>query len=273
MVTGRGRRGGQADLRLSLHHRGRHPGPALLHAHGFAVALNSARTLAEMQEYSRDYGCVGAVAEYGSVVWNAVAGRTQVLVTPESRGELQRSGEALRRIPGVFLNDRYEHSLRAYAFEGGRTVPLPTALMHGVSALGLTRLRVTRPTSTRASRPRGRQGKGPPGPAAPAGVRATWRRSPSATRSRTWPCSRWPRAPARPPHLPGAGARLLGCRIAPRPYQPGLLNAVRSILHPGGRCPLATARPPPPRALGGPAEGGRSEPLASLLGRCSTRCP
>src|SRR3989454_12461655 len=32
-------------------------------------------------------------------------------------------------------------------------------------------------------------------------------------------------------------ARLLGCRIADRPYQAGLLSSVRSILHPdGSRC-------------------------------------
>ena len=32
-------------------------------------------------------------------------------------------------------------------------------------------------------------------------------------------------------------ARLLGCRIAARPYQAGLLQSVRAVLHPGGgRC-------------------------------------
>jgi hypothetical protein len=30
-------------------------------------------------------------------------------------------------------------------------------------------------------------------------------------------------------------AQALGCRVAPRSYQPGLLHAVRSILHPDGR--------------------------------------
>jgi hypothetical protein len=41
-----------------------------------------------------------------------------------------------------------------------------------------------------------------------------------------------------PSHISGrAVARLLGCRIADRSYQSGLLRIVRSIVHPeGGRC-------------------------------------
>jgi hypothetical protein len=41
-----------------------------------------------------------------------------------------------------------------------------------------------------------------------------------------------------PSHISGrAVARLLGCRIVDRSYQPGLLRIVQSIVHPeGGRC-------------------------------------
>jgi haloacid dehalogenase-like hydrolase len=209
---------------------------ALLHAHGLPAALNSARTLAEVQEYCRDYGCVGGVAEYGSVVWDAVTGRTRVLVTPESRVELQRLGEALRRIPGVFLNEDYEHSLRAYAFEGGRTVPLPATLVHGVVAqLRLARVRVHQTFLDTALIAREvDKGKG-----LKALLRLVERPDletiaigdsepdlamfQAATRS-------WA-----PSHIAGRPiAQLLGCRIAPRSYQSGLLHAVRFIVHPDG---------------------------------------
>ena len=45
-----------------------------------------------------------------------------------------------------------------------------------------------------------------------------------------------------PSHMSGRGiARLLGCKIAPRSYQGGLLSAARSIVHPrGGTCPRCT---------------------------------
>jgi hypothetical protein len=209
---------------------------ALLHAHGLASALNSARTLAEVQEYCRDYGWVGGVAEYGSVVWDAVTGRTRVLVTPESRVELQRLGEALRRIPGVFLNDDYEHSLRAYAFEGGRTVPLPPTLIHGLLAqMRLARVRVHQTYLDTALIAREvDKGKG---------LRALLRlverpdletiaigdSEPDLAMfqaaSRSWA----------PSHISGRPiAQLLGCRIAPRSYQSGLLHAVRFIVHPDG---------------------------------------
>jgi len=51
-----------------------------------------------------------------------------------------------------------------------------------------------------------------------------------------------------PSHMSGRGiARLLGCKIAPRSYQGGLLSAARSIVHPGGgtcpRCADDRARP------------------------------
>ena len=210
---------------------------ALLHAHGISAALNSARSLAEVQEYCRDYGCVGAVAEYGSVAWDSVTGATRVLVSPESRAELQRVAEALRRIPGVFLDDRYEHSLRAYAFEGGRTVPLPTTLVHGV----LARLRLTRVTvhptflDTAVMASEVDKGKGLRALLELAGLPgletvAIGDSEPDLAMFQAAGSSCAPR------HISGrAVAQLLGCRIARRAYQPGLLDAVRSILHPDGR--------------------------------------
>ncbi len=39
---------------------------ALLHVHKASIAVDTARSLPEVQEYCRAYGFVGGVAEYGS---------------------------------------------------------------------------------------------------------------------------------------------------------------------------------------------------------------
>jgi hypothetical protein len=212
----------------------------VLHAHGVGVALNSARTLDEIREYSRTYGCAGGVAEGGSVAWDAVSDRTRVLVTEESADQLQRLARALRRIPGVFLNDRYRHSLRAYGYEGGRTVPLPKALLEGTIAdLGLDRLRLHQTWLDSTVRAREvDKGKGLLAMLALAGVEndetiAIGDSEADLAMFRVASRSYAPR------HISARStARMLGCRIAGRAYQPGLLSAVRSIVHPRGeRCP------------------------------------
>jgi hydroxymethylpyrimidine pyrophosphatase-like HAD family hydrolase len=214
---------------------------SLLHAHGVSVAFNSARTLREIQEYSLTYGCTGGVAEYGSVAWDALTDRTHVLVTEESRDQMQRLARALRRIPGVFLNDRYRHSLRAYSYEGGRTIPLPTAVVDGTIAdLGLNRLRLhqTYLDSTVLAREVDK-GKGLLALLALAGVEQTETIAVGDSEADLAMFRVASRSFA-PRHISAkATARLLGCRITDRIYQPGLLSAVRSIVHPGGedRCP------------------------------------
>src|SRR2546425_3072112 len=114
---------------------------SLLHAHEIAVALNTARTVPEVKEYCRAYGFVGGVAEYGAAVWDAVNGRERVLVSDESLRQLDRARLALRTLPGVFLNDDYRYSLRAYTYERGTTVALPTMVIRNLLAgLGADRL-------------------------------------------------------------------------------------------------------------------------------------
>jgi hydroxymethylpyrimidine pyrophosphatase-like HAD family hydrolase len=212
---------------------------SLLHAHGCAVALNTARPLSEVQEYARAYGCVGGVAEYGSVVWDAVADRTRVLVTPESQAELQRMAEALRSIPGVFLNDGYDHSLRAYTYATGRTNPLPTALVEGLlTQLGLERLTVHQTYLDTAILAR----EIDKGQGLLALLRLAEREGiETIAIGDSEPDLAMFRVAGRsyaPGHMSGRSvARMLGCEIARRSYQPGLLSAVRSIVHPeGGRC-------------------------------------
>ena len=242
---------------------------ALLHAHGVGVAVNSARTLAEVQEYCEAYGGVGGVAEYGSVAWDAVSGRTQVLVSPESFDELQRLAEALRGIPGVFLNERYEHSLRAYAYEGARTVPVPAGLVEGTLArLGLTRLNVHRTyLDTTVLAREVDKGQGLLALLRLAGHEdldtiAIGDSEPDLAMFRVAGRS------FAPAHISGRNiARLLGCQIAGRSYQPGLLAAARAIVHADGKtCPRCRRCVPKAEGLvWGLLKAADRRPLASLL--------
>jgi hydroxymethylpyrimidine pyrophosphatase-like HAD family hydrolase len=107
---------------------------SLLHTHGFSIVANTARSLHEVKEYCRAYHFVGGVAEYGAVVWDAVSDRELVLVSQEAQQQLAEIGDALRQIPGVFLNDDYQYSLRAFTYQNGRTIPLPALLVQDLLA-------------------------------------------------------------------------------------------------------------------------------------------
>ena len=115
---------------------------SLLHAHGFAVAVNTARTLQEVKQYCRAYGLAGGVAEYGGVLWDALTDREKVLVSSESLQHLAKVRAALRQIPGCFVNDDYQYSIRAFTYQNDRTAPLPPLLVQDLLAgLQVDRLR------------------------------------------------------------------------------------------------------------------------------------
>jgi hydroxymethylpyrimidine pyrophosphatase-like HAD family hydrolase len=124
---------------------------ALLHAHDVAVALDTARSAVEVQEYCQAYGLVGGVAEMGSYVWDAVGQRGRAVVVPESLCQLEKLRKALRQIPGVFLDDRHQHSIRAWTYEDSTRQPERRSLLsllysHGSAAA--SRVPVPLPTLT-----------------------------------------------------------------------------------------------------------------------------
>jgi len=210
---------------------------SLLHAHDVAVAVNTARTLWEVKEYCRAYGFVGGVAEYGAVAWDAVGGREQVLVSSESLRQLETVTNALRQVPGVFLNEDYQYSIRAYTYERGATVPLPTFLIRdliaGLKADRLVFHQTYLDTAVLAKDVD--KGRGLLALLELAGQRdgetiAIGDSEPDLAMFRVANRS------FAPSHISCRSmARLLGCRIADRPYQAGLLSSVRSILHADGR--------------------------------------
>jgi hydroxymethylpyrimidine pyrophosphatase-like HAD family hydrolase len=246
---------------------------SLLHAHGYAIALNTARTLDEVKLYCRAFGFAGGVAEYGGVIWDAVRGREQVLVSSESLHELDRVRDALRHIPGVFLNEDYKNSLRAYTLKGDKTIPIPSMIVQDtITSLGIKSLRIvhtgldtavlakdldkgtgllamqdfvgfggTKVFSIGDSEPDLAMFRVSTGSFAPGNV--TCRRE----------------------------ARALGTWIAAREYQPGLLEAVRRIVHTDGepcdRCRAVADAWPRRRSLFTELlEAADQKPLSSSIG-------
>jgi hydroxymethylpyrimidine pyrophosphatase-like HAD family hydrolase len=239
---------------------------ALLHAHGCAVAIDTARSAAEVKEYCRAYGLVGGVAEYGGYLWDAVARRGRSLVSDGSMAQLARARAALRRIPGVFLDERHEHSIRAWTYEdrshegrsllsllGGRMAspyvgrfpaPLRTLAVRQVLAEEeLNRLVIRQTTLDTTILPREvDKGSGLLALLSLAGQERL-RTVAVGDSEADLPMLRAAERSFAPAHISCARqARAIGCRVARRSYQSGLLEIARAIVHPdGGRCPRCPA--------------------------------
>jgi trehalose-6-phosphatase len=89
---------------------------SLLRAHELSVAVNTARSVAEVKDYCLAYSLAGGVAEHGSCLWDAVRQRGRVLISPEAQRQLDELRKNLQRIPGVFLDDRHQYSVRAFTY-------------------------------------------------------------------------------------------------------------------------------------------------------------
>ncbi|HEX5272250.1 MAG TPA: HAD hydrolase family protein, partial [Gemmataceae bacterium] len=231
---------------------------ALLHAHDFTVALDTARSADEVKEYCRAYGLAGGVAEYGSYAWDAVNDRGRVLVSDESLAQLDRLRDALGQLPGVFVDDRYRYSVRACTYEEterrrgtlpflsalrslgsdqAHPVPLPAlAVRHLVVSLGLDRLTVRQTgVDTTVTAREVDKGTG-------LSFLLNWVGLADADTSAVGdsepdlPMFRVARRAFAPAQIDcGRVARSLGCRVARRPYQRGLLGVARELAHADGR--------------------------------------
>lgn len=209
---------------------------SLLHSHGFAIAANTARTLQEVKQYCASYGFVGGVAEYGAVCWDALTDREIVLVSDESREQLDDVRKAFLRIPGVFLNDDYRYSLRVFTYQNGRTAPVTPLLVQDllgslttdrlqVHHTGLDTAIIARETSKGSGLLALLDAVGHTG----CETLAIGDSEPDLSMF----------AVARRSFAPGhiscrREAELVRCCIADRAYQPGLLQLVRQIVHPNG---------------------------------------
>jgi hydroxymethylpyrimidine pyrophosphatase-like HAD family hydrolase len=210
---------------------------SLLASHGFSVALNTARSVSILKEYCRTYGFVGGVAEYGSYIWDATTGREQVLVTPESLGQMKQLKNRLREIPGVFFDEDCQFIIRAYAYTRNRTVPLPETLIRALLAElepGRFCLHQTYTDSTVIAA-ECNKGEGLRALLSLAG-HSGWETSAVGDSEPDLAMFHAATRCFAPSQIGCPGpARLLGCQIATRPYQLGLLEIVRSLVHPDGK--------------------------------------
>lgn len=212
---------------------------SLLHVHGFTIAANTARSLGEVKQYCRSYGFAGGLAECGAVIWDAAKQQEIGLVSPQSLAQLAEVRNAIRLIPGVYLNDDYRYSLRAFTYQDDRTSPLPQDLVQDLLAkLGAERLQAHQTgLDTAITAKEADKGAGLEALVAVAGIPAdeVIAIGDSEPDLATFRVARSSFAPA---HITcHCEARLLGCHIVAKPYQPGLLQIARRIVHPeGGTC-------------------------------------
>jgi hydroxymethylpyrimidine pyrophosphatase-like HAD family hydrolase len=90
---------------------------ALLNENGHSVALNTARSVAEVKAYCEAYQLAGGVAEHGGYIWDAVNKRGRSLLSVETTAQLDELRRLLDRTPGVFLDDRHRYSIRAFSYQ------------------------------------------------------------------------------------------------------------------------------------------------------------
>jgi len=90
-----------------------------LHVHGFRPVLVSGRSLSELMPRCRELRLAGAVAEYGAVAYRARDGVRCELVEAPQRQALEQLRRDLQLRPGVFLDPRWELTVRAYRLDAG----------------------------------------------------------------------------------------------------------------------------------------------------------
>jgi hydroxymethylpyrimidine pyrophosphatase-like HAD family hydrolase len=261
---------------------------SLLHGHDFAVVVNTARSVSEVRDYCQAYSLVGGVAEYGSYIWDAVRQRGSVLISPEALCQLDELKQHLRRLPGVFLDDRHEYSIRAFTYRDkasgllpsllrsvrsfeigdGSVAPLPTLVVqHLMSSLKLNLLCFHHTTIDTTITAR-EINKG-------TGLMALrdWTLAPAAETiaigdsEQDLSMFRVATRCFAPADINCAGkARLLGCHIVSRPAQLGLLDIVRSLAHPDrARCDRC--------AQSEPVKSGDDDLIMEALSAADARWP
>jgi len=152
--------------------------------------------------------------------------------------------EALGAIPGVFLNDNYRYSIRAYLYERGRTVPLPSILIRDLMARSKAeRLDIHHTYTDTAIIARDTdKGHGMLELLSLAGTNGVE----TIAIGDSEPDLAMFRAASRsfaPGHIScRATAESMGCRVASGAYQAGLLEIARRIVHgDGSRCTTCRA--------------------------------
>jgi len=204
---------------------------ATLHARGFAIAVDTARPAHQVRDYCDAYGFAGGVAECGGYIWDATTRQGRNLIDAPTLEQLAVLRATLKLLPGVFIDDGYECSVRAYSYARKGTMPLPEPLIRNLIAeRKLDRLIVHQTTIDTTILAKGVD-KGTGLTALLAwigrGQDKTFAVGDSETDLPMFAVARRSFAPA---HIDCARlARAVGCTIAEAPYQRGLLEIVRRV--------------------------------------------
>lgn len=94
---------------------------SLLGAAGYKVVPNTGRSIEHVRDYCRNFGFIGGIAEYGSVMLNMKTGTELSLVDNETLDELGRCRKSLREMKGVLIDPAYHYAIRAYRYVPGGT--------------------------------------------------------------------------------------------------------------------------------------------------------
>ncbi|TDD94598.1 HAD hydrolase family protein [Flavobacterium cellulosilyticum] len=107
---------------------------SLLHSNGYPIVLNTARSVYDVKEYCKAYGFMGGIAESGSYIWDAATDKEKILVSEETLTKIERVKLALEQIPGVFTNPYYRYSIKAFRYGESitGTIPVSTKLINSV---------------------------------------------------------------------------------------------------------------------------------------------
>jgi len=111
------------------------------HEAGAWVVLNSGRSLPELVARCDALHLDGAVAEYGSVIWDAMTGLSRSLLDAGDREALGLVRLAAVKLSGVHLDTRYRHSVRARRFASGKLRALDAAQIQTLLEAGGDRVR------------------------------------------------------------------------------------------------------------------------------------
>lgn len=210
---------------------------SLLHRHGLTIALDTARSITEVKAYCRAYGFAGGLAEYGAWAWDSITDTEKILIDDRDKQQLDELAVHLRRIPGVFLNEDYVYSLRAFLYTKNGTTSLPNPIIDTlISDLKLDRLQVRQTSLDTAVTARSAdKGAGLLSLKALAGcpdahTHAVGDSDPDIPMFRVSQRSYAPANISRARPV----AKALGCMIAEGRYQVGLLQIAQKIVHPDG---------------------------------------
>ncbi|HEV7188885.1 MAG TPA: hypothetical protein VGN28_13405 [Blastococcus sp.] len=205
-----------------------------LHAHGFRTVLATGRSLDDVVAMSEVFGLAGGTAEYGSVAYDRRTASVTPLVDDDELAALDLLRESLQGQPSVRVDDRHRFSVRASSVdERGRLGalergPVPAGLraIVGEEQTDVVTARLDKADGVHALV--GLLGGEPPllavgDTASDVGLLGAARTS------------------VVPRHA-DAAAKAAATRVARRPYQGGLAEAVGGLIgHRPGNCPRCAA--------------------------------